>query len=246
MSEQGLRPNVRPGHTGLVTNERILLVEDDDEIRRELLDALRASGLRVAPCATLKEAREHLQEDFDLLVLDLWLPDGDGLDLCRELRFAGNTIPVLILTARAEPDEIVRGLDVGADDYVAKPFRLPELQARIRSLLRRANPSHGRPALTHGPIRVNTETRRAWVDDEEVRLKPREFDLLVCFMRSPGRAWTRTQLLAKVWGPRYDGDDRTVDLHVGRLRAVIEENPRAPKWIETVWRVGYRFREVAE
>lgn len=226
--------------------ERILLVEDDHVIRRELLDALRGSGSSVVPCETFREAEALLAEqEFDLLLLDLWLPDRDGLDLCRQLRFDGNPIPVVILTSRDEPDEVVRGLDVGADDYIVKPFRVPELLARVRSVLRRAAPGLGRLAVSVGPITANAETRRAWLDGKELRLKPREFDLLLFFLRSPGRCWTRSQLLSRVWGPRFEGDDRTVDLHVARLRAAIEENPRDPQWIETVWRVGYRFREDA-
>ena len=226
---------------------RILLVEDDHELRRQLQDSLRGSGFSVAPCATFREAEAELgRSDFDLILLDLWLPDRDGLDLCRQLRFDGNPVPVIILTSRDEPDEVVRGLDVGADDYVVKPFRAPELLARIRSVLRRVVPGHTRVAVAVGPISANVETHRAMVGDVELTLKPREFDLLLFFLRSPGRVWTRTQLLERVWGPQFSGDDRTVDLHVARLRAAIEENPRNPQWLETVWRVGYRFREDAK
>lgn len=222
-----------------------MLVEDDPQIRSVLLDALRGSGFSVSPCETRREAEFLLADgDFGLLLLDLWLPDGDGLELCRQLRFDGSSIPIVILTSRDEPDEVVRGLDVGADDYIVKPFRVAELLARIRSVLRRSTP-RGRGALQVGPISANAETRRAWLGDDELQLKPREFDLLLFFLRSPGRVWTRSQLLERVWGPSFEGDDRTVDLHVGRLRAAIEENPRDPQWIETVWRVGYRFHEEA-
>lgn len=227
----------------------ILLVEDDTELRSQLLDALRGSGFRVTPCELYAEAESHIHganADFDLILLDLWLPDRNGLDLCRELRFAGNMIPVIILTARDGSDEVVRGLDVGADDYVIKPFRTPELFARIRSVLRRAQSPSGRAKLQLGPLVLNAETRRAWLDTEELQLKPREFDLLQFFMRHPGRAWTRSQLLERVWGPSFEGDDRTVDMHVARLRALLEANPRNPEWIQTVWRVGYRFRESKE
>jgi DNA-binding response OmpR family regulator len=225
--------------------ERILLVEDDAEIRRELMDALRGSGFSVLPAATYREAEAAFDESFSLVVLDLWLPDRDGLDLCRQLRYDGSPVPVVIITARDEPDEIVRGLDVGADDYVTKPFRVPELLARIRSVLRRASPPATRNAMSVGTLMLNTLTRRATLGGESLSLKPREFDLLAFFMRYPGRVWTRSQLLARVWGPQFEGDDRTVDLHVARLRAVVEKNPRDPEWIETVWRVGYRFRDNA-
>lgn len=224
----------------------ILLVEDDAELRAQLLDALRGSGFRVTPCELYREAEAHLRDpsaSFDLILLDLWLPDRNGLDLCRELRFEGNMIPVIILTARDDSDEVVRGLDVGADDYVVKPFRPPVLFARIRSVLRRAVSPSGRAKLQIGELVLNAETRRAWFETEELQLKPREFDLLHFFLRHPGRAWTRSQLLERVWGPRFEGDDRTVDMHVARLRAMIEKNPRNPEWIQTVWRVGYRFRD---
>ena len=225
---------------------RVLLVEDDARIREELCDALGAAGFSVEAAATLREARAALERPLDLLLLDLGLPDGDGLVLCRALRAAGRELPILVLTARDAPDQRVRGLDVGADDYVVKPFHMPELLARVRSLLRRAGRTFGPGKLAHDDLWIDPETRRAGRAEREISLKPREFELLLFLVRNPGRAWTRDQLLDRVWGPDYAGDARTVDLHVRRLRAKIELDASDPRLIETVWGVGYRMAEARE
>ncbi len=222
---------------------RLLLVEDDARIREELCDALRAAGFDVDVAASLRDARQAITHAFDLLLLDLGLPDGDGLTLCRSLRGKGRSLPILILTARDAPDQRVRGLDVGADDYVVKPFHMPELIARVRSLLRRAGRSWGPGRVTLGDLWIDPETRKVGLREREVTLKPREFDLALFLVRHPGRTWTRDQLLDHVWGPAYEGDARTVDLHVRRLRAKIEDDPGDPRLIETVWGVGYRMAE---
>lgn len=221
----------------------LLLVEDDPSIRNWLVESLADEGYRVDPCSSLREARERLGQEHDLLLLDLGLPDGDGLDLCRELRDANSRMPIIILTAREAVEERVRGLDEGADDYVIKPFELPELIARIRSVLRRVE----RPAisgrLTCGELWADPETRTAGKGERTIRLRRREFELLRFLLRSPGRVWTRDQLLTGVWGPAYTGDSRTVDMCVQRLRSRIEEDARDPQFIETVWGVGYRMKE---
>ena len=154
-------------------------------------------------------------------------------------------MPILILTARDAPEQRVRGLDVGADDYLVKPFHMPELLARVRSLLRRAGRSPGTGPIRCGDVWVDPTTRTAGRGDRTVDLKPREFDLLAFLLRHPGRAWTRDQLLDRVWGTSYDGETRTVDNHVRRLRSVLEDDPSDPRWITTVWGVGYRLRDDA-
>lgn len=222
---------------------QLLLVEDDARIREELCDALRAAGFEVDVAASLRDARQAVSRAFDLMLLDLGLPDGDGLGFCRALRAEGRSLPILILTARDAPDQRVRGLDVGADDYVVKPFHMPELIARVRSLLRRTGRSWGPGRISLGDLWIDPETRRAGRGEQDVTLKPREFDLLLFLVRHPGRTWTRDQLLDQVWGPTYEGDARTVDLHVRRLRTKIEVDASDPLLIETVWGVGYRMAE---
>jgi two-component system response regulator ResD len=221
----------------------VLLVEDDERIRLEVCDALQAAGFAVRVCTTLADARATAAHDLDLVLLDLGLPDGDGLDLCRELRGAGSDLPIIILTARDAPEQRVRGLDVGADDYVVKPFHLPELIARIRGVLRRST-KYERPGMARfGDLWIDPQARTAGRRDARLDLKPREFDLLLFLMNNPGRAWTRDQLIEKVWGKSFDGDARTVDLHVARLRSKIEDDPADPRYVETVWGVGYRFQD---
>ena len=224
----------------------LLLVEDDSRIRQELVDALDAAGFEVDIATTVRGAESVLDGAYDLMLLDLGLPDGDGLELCQSLRSRGRSLPVLILTARDAPDQRVRGLDVGADDYVVKPFHLPELLARVRTILRRAGRSPGPGKITNRELWLDPETRRAGRGDDEIRLKPREFDLLMFLLRHPGRTWTRDQLLDQVWGSSYQGDARTVDLHVRRLRTKVEVDASDPRLIETVWGVGYRMTEPRE
>jgi len=225
------------------TQITILLVEDDERIRKEMLDALRAAGFHVDVAVSVGDARRALAEHYDLLLLDLGLPDGDGLDICRELRSAGRSIPIIIITARDGQEQRVRGLDVGADDYVVKPFHLPEMLARVRSLLRRAGRASGTGPARVGELWADPDAHRAGRGEMQFTLKPREFDLLLFLLRHPGRAWTRDQLLDRVWGVSYDGEARTVDSHVRRLRACIEEDPADPRYIQTVWGVGYRMLE---
>lgn len=229
---------------------RILVVEDDSRIRAELLDALRHAGFDASVAVTLGMARTAAERRHDLILLDLGLPDGDGLELVRELRGAGRAVPILILTARDTPEQRVAGLEAGADDYVVKPFHLPELVARVRGLLRRSGRAVEGGFARHQDLWIDLETRRAGRgengDAEAFTLKPREFDLLAFLVRHPGRAWTRDQLLDRVWGNDYKGDARTVDLHVRRLRAKIEHDSADPRYIETVWGVGYRMAEGAE
>ena len=224
---------------------RILLVEDDERIRTELLDAFRASGFSVEVCVSYQQGRWAARGEHDLILLDLGLPDGDGLDLCRELRSNGRSVPIIILSARDAPEHRVRGLYVGADDYVIKPFHMPELIARIQAVLRRAGRSVGPGRLRVGRIWADPEARTAGVGNDLFDLTPREFELMLFFLRHPGRVWTREQILDRVWGVSYEGTARTVDLHVRRLRSKIEDDPGNPRHIQTVWGVGYSMRDNA-
>ena len=226
-------------------NARILLIEDDERIRKELLDSLRAAGFELDVSVLARHARRALERDYDLVLLDLGLPDGDGLDLCRELRAKGRSVPVIILTARDTPEQRVRGLDVGADDYVIKPFHVPELLARVRSVLRRAGRSAGPGRAQWKDLSADPDSRTAYRGETALDLTRREFALLLFFLRFPEKTWTRAKLLDRVWGASYEGDPRTVDLHIRRLRAKVEDDPGDPKYITTVWGVGYRMDDAS-
>lgn len=221
---------------------KILLVEDDRRIRIEVMEAMRAASFDVETAVSVKGAREMLEREFDLVLLDLGLPDGDGLDVCREIRGGGRGVPILILTARDEPTHRVRGLEVGADDYVVKPFHMPELVARVRGLLRRSGRQVGDGVYRLGELWADRDVRRAGRADLEFTLRRREFDLLLFLMQHPGRPWSREQLIDRVWGSDFDGDARTVDIHVRRVRQQIEPNPSRPRWLMTEFGVGYRMQ----
>lgn len=226
------------------TKKRILLVEDDLGIRRELLQALGSEEFSVQACCTCKDAQESLEaEDYDLLLLDLGLPDGDGIEICKWMRNAGNTTPIIMLTARDAVDSRIEGLNAGSDDYVVKPFQIGEVIARMQSVLRRASGTTLSGRITLGDLWADSEARKSGRNDKEFQLKPREFDLLFFLLQNPGRAWTRENLLARVWGPEFEGDGRTVDLHVRRLRQKIEDDASDPRFIETVWGIGYRMSD---
>jgi DNA-binding response OmpR family regulator len=224
---------------------RILVVDDETNLRHTVGYALRREGYEVASAEDGEKALELFRSSRpDLVVLDVMLPRMDGLAVCRAIRRESD-VPVIMLTARDTELDTVVGLEVGADDYLTKPFSMVELIARIRAMLRRAAPRHGTP-----PERVNVRglaidvaRRRVTVEGTEVELKPREFDLLAHLAGSPGRVFTREQLLASVWGLDYSGDPRTVDTHVKTIRERLSDGAERPRWIETVRGVGYRFRE---
>ena len=237
----------------------VLLIEDDVRIGADVDRGLRASGYAVewahdgADGLGRFEAARASGSPCGLVVLDLGLPGLDGLDVCRRIRERDMQTPVLILSGRAEKRDIVRGLELGADDYVTKPFDTAELFARIASLLRRASarrrvaaPGDADDRADGGPIRrgalaVDPRSRRVVLRGEPVALTPKEFDLLLLLTRSPDRAFTRDEILDAVWGHGFDGYGHTVNTHINRLRAKIETDPTTPTCIETVWGVGYRF-----
>ncbi len=219
----------------------ILLVEDEPRIRRELSHLLTGAGFRVREANSVRSACEALEPPCDMMLLDLGLPDGDGLELCRTLRSRGNEMSIIIITARDAPQQRVLGLDLGADDYLVKPFHPPELLARVRSVLRRANREVSAGRVTHGPLWADPDSRTAGCRDEKLELKPREFDLLLFLLQHTERTWTRDQLLNRIWGMGFEGSGRTVDLHIRRLRTKVEDDPSDPHWIQTVWGVGYRM-----
>ena len=224
----------------------ILVVDDEPTLRETLVDALKADGFRVVEAADGREALARFRaERPDLVLLDLMLPELSGIEVCRIIR-AESGVPIVMLTAKdSELDKVV-GLELGADDYVTKPFSLRELSARIRSLLRRldqAAAGDGRPAIIDiGPIQVDLGGHRLLRDGEVVPIKPKAFELLAFLLQHPGQVFTRDQLLEHVWGYDYGGETRTVDVHVHWLRSRIETDPGNPAFIHTVRGVGYVFR----
>jgi two-component system, OmpR family, phosphate regulon response regulator PhoB len=224
---------------------RILVVEDESSLALLLVYNLEAEGFIVEHVDRGDEAELRLAEaPPDLVILDWMLPGVSGLEICRRLRARDDTrdMPIIMLTARGEESERVRGLSVGADDYVVKPFSTPELMARVHALLRRARPERVASRLTAGDIDLDRETRRVKRGGREIHLGPTEFRLLEYFMEKPGRVFTRAQLLDSVWGMSAEIDERTVDVHVGRLRkALIRSREKDP--IRTVRGAGYSFDE---
>jgi two-component system phosphate regulon response regulator PhoB len=224
---------------------RILVVEDEEPITVLLRYNLEAEGYRVETVMRGDEAEVRLREAVpDLVLLDWMLPGLSGIELCRRIRLRSETerLPVIMLTARGEEGERVRGLATGADDYVVKPFSVPELLARVRALLRRAKPEHLSSLLKSGDIELDRETRRVHRAGREISLGPTEFRLLEFLMQSPGRVYTREQLLDGVWGRDVYIDERTVDVHIGRLRKAVKRGREADP-IRTVRGSGYSFNE---
>src|SRR3954471_7252715 len=224
---------------------KVMIVEDEQPLSLMLRYNLEAEGYAVDTVERGDEAEERLRDaQPDLLLLDWMLPGLSGIELCRRLRARSATraLPIIMLTARGEEGERVRGLATGADDYVVKPFSLPELLARIRALLRRAKPEHVAEVLVAGDIELDREKKRVSRSGREVPLGPTEFRLLEFLMQSPGRVFTREQLLNGVWGRDIYIDERTVDVHVGRLRRALNRG-RASDPIRTVRGAGYSFDE---
>jgi DNA-binding response OmpR family regulator len=222
-------------------DERVLLVEDDPSIREMAALGLANAGFRVSSCADGREGLERLRHDtFDLAVLDVMLPSLDGFEITREVR-KDNRIPIVMLTARADATDVVVGLELGADDYVTKPFDMPVLVARCRSVLRRAAADPADPVLRVGDLEVDVAGFVARKDGRDLALTATEFRLLAELSRRPGQVLTREVLLARVWDYEHLGDSRLVDVAVQRLRAKIEDDPTRPRRISTVRGVGYRL-----
>jgi DNA-binding response OmpR family regulator len=216
----------------------VLLAEDDPAISEPLARALRREGYDVGVAAdgpgTLEAARAG---GIDLIVLDIGLPRLDGLEVCRRIRSAGQSVPVLILTARADEVDTVIGLDAGADDYVTKPFRLAELLARVRALLRRGATE---TRIVQG-VRIDTDARRAWLGEDEIELTSKEFDLLALLVAEAGKVVTREQIMRQVWDSKWWGSTKTLDMHVSWLRRKLGDDAHSPQFITTVRGVGFRF-----
>jgi DNA-binding response OmpR family regulator len=227
--------------------QRVLIVDDDANLRTALAYSLRQEGLLVLTAEDGKTALDAFHHDRpDVLVLDVMLPALDGLEVCRRIR-AESDVPILMLTARDTEVDRVVGLEIGADDYLGKPFSTRELVARVRALLRRVRPRAAAAGERYeaGGLVLDQVRHRVTRDGEEVALTPKEFDLLAFLMAHPGQVFAREQLLTSVWGYDFAGDSRTVDTHVKTLRDKLGDTAERPRWLETLRGVGYRFRESA-
>ena len=226
-------------------NARLLLIDDDTRLTAMVGDYLRANGYEVEVAGTLAAGRDRLRGgSFDALVLDLMLPDGDGLDLTRELRADARLkrLPLLMLTARGEPLDRVLGLELGADDYLAKPFEPRELLARVKALLRRASPAaDGDELLRFGRLEIDLAARQARIDGKACDLTGHQFDLLVVLAQSAGRVLSRDQIMDALKGHPMEAFDRSIDVHVSRIRACIEDDAKMPRRVLTVRGSGYVF-----
>lgn len=227
----------------------LLIVEDNADIAS--LIQLHAKDIDCdsdIACNGKQALQMFKQKDYQLVILDLMLPEVDGLEVCRQLRATASYIPILMLTSKSSELDRVLGLEVGADDYITKPFSIPELMARIKGQFRRKEALQMESKsqtknISVGGLSIDTAKRLVTIDDKEIDLTAKEFDLLLHFSTNPGLVYTRMQLLEQVWGYRYEGYEHTVNSHINRLRAKIEKDSAKPVYILTVWGVGYRFCE---
>jgi two-component system, OmpR family, response regulator RegX3 len=223
----------------------VLLVEDEESFVDALTIGLNREGFDVATARDGQQAITLFAKDtYDIVLLDLMLPKMSGLDVCRAIRSISE-VPIIIVSAKGEEVDMVLMLEIGADDYVTKPYRLRELVARIRAVLRRReahdNVMPSDDEITLGPIRMDIDARRCYVNGEEIKLRKKEFALLRLLLENPGRVLTREVLIDRVWGSDYVGDTKTLDVHIKRLRSLIEDSPKNPEHITTVRGVGYRY-----
>jgi DNA-binding response OmpR family regulator len=236
--------------TPSTTQEKLLIVEDDPAIQRMIGDYFRHVGYEVISASEGEAGvRMALNDKPTVMVLDLMLPKLDGLSVCRQVRERNPSLPIIMLTAKDDIVDKVLGLEMGADDYMTKPFSLRELEARVKSVLRRvraksAEAEDADPApILRGDLRIDPARREVTIGGRAIDLTPKEFELLTLFATHPGRVYSRKYLLENIWDYTYSGYDRTIDSHINRLRAKIEENPDQPKLVLTVWGVGYKFND---
>ena len=228
----------------------LLIIEDDENISTAIGEYFSRAGYAVNAAADgIAGIEAAVRIRPDVVVLDLMLPKMDGLAVCKELRRKSPQMPILMLTAKDDVVDKILGLEMGADDYITKPFILREVEARIKSVLRRARATATADAgkdetpIAWGNLRVDPIKREVTIDGRHVELTPKEFDLLRLFVANPGRVFPRKYLLEKIWDYSYEGYDRTIDSHINRLRAKIEENPDNPQLVLTVWGIGYKFTD---
>lgn len=232
----------------------ILIIDDDRDIADVVAMNLKDLGFKTERAQDGRTGlSKALSGDHSMVILDLMLPELDGLSVCRRIRERNPYTPILMLTAKSEEVDRILGLELGADEYITKPFSVRELMARVKALLRRVQTDReaagGKPGAGRvqvGDLAIDFEKRKVTMGGRTLELTVKEFDLLGLFARNPGRTYSRTDLLNLVWGYQYDGYDHTVNSHINRLRSKIEEDPGQPRFLKTVWGIGYRFAEPSE
>lgn len=230
----------------------ILIVEDDSDLSELIKIQLTDNDYEIEQAFNGRIAlNKALGNRYSLIILDVMLPEVDGFEICKSVRKEDRQIPILMLTAKAEEADKIMGLDYGADDYLTKPFSIKELIARVKALLRRASASETEDSskldqMDFGDLVIYPKKRSVQLQDELIELTTKEFELLLLFANNPGRAYSRQELLDVVWGYQYSGYSHTVNSHINRLRSKIEKNPSEPKYITTVWGMGYKFAELEE
>ncbi|MFN8698653.1 MAG: response regulator transcription factor [Flavobacteriales bacterium] len=242
-ADSGVSHSSNPSASG----KSVLLMEDDPDIAGLLRIHLEDAGFDLVHCTKGEEGLRLLdQREFELIVLDLGLPGMDGMTICKTIREMGLGLPILILTARTEEAEKVKGLETGADDYMTKPFGVKEFMARLKALVRRAGRDSiaaREKAICFEGLEIDRIRRKVMIKGEKVELTPKEFDLLTLLASNPGVTYSRKELLSKVWGYEYEGYEHTVNSHINRLRAKIEKDPDHPFFVLTTWGIGYRFND---
>ncbi|WP_029320594.1 response regulator transcription factor [Butyrivibrio sp. AE3004] len=223
--------------------KRVLVVDDEKTIVKGIRYSLEQDGMKVDSAFDGEEALNYAHANtYDMILLDVMLPKMDGFEVCQQIREFSN-VPIVMLTAKGDDMDKILGLEYGADDYITKPFNILEVKARIKAIMRRTNkPEIQEKVLTFGDLTINEEYRRVYVGEREVNLTSREFDVLEYLVHTPGKVYNRIELLHAVWGEDFPGDERTVDVHVRRLREKLENNPSEPRYVRTKWGSGYYFQ----
>ncbi|MCR5343758.1 MULTISPECIES: response regulator transcription factor [unclassified Butyrivibrio] len=223
--------------------KKVLVVDDEKTIVKGIRYSLEQDGMHVDTAYDGEQALEMARTyNYDIILLDVMLPKMDGFEVCQQIREFSN-VPVVMLTAKGDDMDKILGLEYGADDYITKPFNILEVKARIKAIIRRTSkPEEPARVLTFGDLTVNEEYRRVYVGDKEINITSREFDVLEFLVAAPGKIYSRSELLHAIWGEDFPGDERTVDVHVRRLREKLEVNPSEPRYVRTKWGSGYYFQ----
>ncbi len=223
--------------------KKVLVVDDEKTIVKGIKYSLEQDGMKVDSAFDGEEALQFAKDNtYDMILLDVMLPKMDGFEVCQQIR-EFSSVPIVMLTAKGDDMDKILGLEYGADDYITKPFNILEVKARIKAIMRRTNkPEIQASVLTFGELTINEEYRRVYVGDREINLTSREFDVLEFLVSTPGKVYNRSELLHAIWGEDFPGDERTVDVHVRRLREKLEKSPSEPRYVRTKWGSGYYFQ----